>query len=392
MRRTMKGQQIYHAGERGRNRVRVFPDPKTGMYQLEYRRNGRRESRSLHHRDFEKAKAQADRLAASFPTSEPETQDASAPAPLTLGKLFEMYLDEVSPKNSERHQKYDRSAAKMFKNYFGPDRVAETLSRRDFDRFKRERGDGKIGPGPAPWKPVKARTVQKDLSYLSSVLNWATMAGDGEGGVLLDRNPMKGYALPKEKNPRRVGLAAEEYQALLRISKEFDWRFHVALVLAHETGHRIGAIRQLTWGDVDLEGETLRWRAEHEKTGYGHVTPMSADAKAALQFARRKNPGLGDAPILPASRELGKPIGPWVIRDVWRKAERKAGLEHVKGRGWHSLRRKFASDLMHQPLRVVCDLGGWKDAETVLKCYQRADEGELRQALESRRRAAGGAE
>ena len=70
----------------------------------------------------------------------------------------------------------------------------------------------------------------------------------------------------------------------------------------------------------------------------------------------------------------------------WEKAVALAGLESKRGRGWHSLRRKFASDLMDQPLKVLCELGGWKEAKTVLHCYQRADEAQLRKALESRRR------
>ena len=37
---------------------------------------------------------------------------------------------------------------------------------------------------------------------------------------------------------------------------------------------------------------------------------------------------------------------------------------------------------MDLPLKVLCDLGGWKNAHTVLRCYQRADEGQLRKALE----------
>ena len=48
---------------------------------------------------------------------------------------------------------------------------------------------------------------------------------------------------------------------------------------------------------------------------------------------------------------------------------------------------KFASDLMDQPLKVLCELGGWKNAQTVLNCYQRADQGRLRKALEHRTRA-----
>ena len=39
-----------------------------------------------------------------------------------------------------------------------------------------------------------------------------------------------------------------------------------------------------------------------------------------------------------------------------------------------------------EPLKVLCELGGWKTAKTVLQCYQRADEGQLRQALANRRR------
>ncbi len=66
-----------------------------------------------------------------------------------------------------------------------------------------------------------------------------------------------------------------------------DWRFHVALVLAHKTGHRIGAIRQPRWSDIDFGGGAIRWRAGHEKTGYRHVTPTMAEAIAVLEEAHR---------------------------------------------------------------------------------------------------------
>ena len=75
-----------------------------------------------------------------------------------------------------------------------------------------------------------------------------------------------------------------------------------------------------------------------------------------------------------------------MLGDRWRKAERLAGLEPKRGRGWHSLRRKFASDLMGLPLKVLCELGGWKEAKTVLRCYQQPDEVQLRAAIETRQR------
>ena len=47
---TKRSRRSYGAGEWAQNRVRVFPDPKTGLYQLEWRENGRRLTRSLKQR------------------------------------------------------------------------------------------------------------------------------------------------------------------------------------------------------------------------------------------------------------------------------------------------------------------------------------------------------
>ncbi len=71
MARTKRSRRSYGAGEWGRNRVRVFPDPKTGLYQMEWRENGRRLTRSLKHRDWRRAKRQTDEFAAGFAKPEP---------------------------------------------------------------------------------------------------------------------------------------------------------------------------------------------------------------------------------------------------------------------------------------------------------------------------------
>jgi integrase len=138
-----------------------------------------------------------------------------------------------------------------------------------------------------------AMAAMYTLMFIMAVFNWATMADDGRGGVLLERNPFKGYSLPKEKNPLRVVLEEKEYRELLRVSGEVDWRFRVALILAHETGHRIGAIRKLQWSDIDLERVLIRWRAKNEKTGYEHYTPVTEPVQKALDYARAENPGIG---------------------------------------------------------------------------------------------------
>ena len=62
-------------------------------------------------------------------------------------------------------------------------------------------------------------------------------------------------------------LAEDEYRALLEVSRRVDWRFRVALVLAHETGHRIGP--SASFGEAVREQDPdgirpalhLRWTA-----------------------------------------------------------------------------------------------------------------------------------
>ena len=381
MARTKRRRRSYSAGEWGRNRVRVFPDPKTGLIQIEWREAGRRRSRSLGHRDWNRAKRQADEVAAGRAEGHvPEAASAES-APLTLKTLFDIYGDEVTPTKGEQSQQYDETAMKMFLGFFGEGRMPATLSQRDWDRFIRARRSGKVGPSG---RPVSDRAIERDLKLLLAVLNWAAKSRDEEGRLLLESNPLRGLKAPKEKNPTRVLLMHSEYEALLEVSVGMDWRFRVALVLAHETGHRIGAIRKLRWSDVDMEGGVIRWRAEHEKTGYEHRTPVTDDTLAVLEEARRENPGIGDAPLLPAPKDPARCVSRCLVREWWQKAEKLACLEPKRGRGWHSLRRKFASDLMNQPLKVLCELGGWKTAQTVLQCYQRADEGQLRKALEER--------
>ena len=383
MARTKRSRRSYGAGEWGRNRVRVFPDPKTGLFQIEWRENGRRLTRSLKHRDWRRAKRQADEFAAGFAGPEMHGKAEAEPEPLTLETLFDIYGEEVTPTKCEQARRHDRAATRMFLGCFRRNRDPATLSKRDWDRFIRARRAGRVG---ASGSPVSDRTIEYDLKFLIAVFNWAAKSRDEHGRLLLDSNPLKGLKTPKEKNPVRVVLSEEEYQALLEVSRPVDWRFRVALVVAHETGHCIGAIRQLRWSDIDMEGGVVRWRAEHEKSGYEHRTPVTAEALAVFREARKRNPETGDTVVLPSPKYPSRCVGSALACVWWKRAENLAGLDPKPGRGWHSLRRKFASDLMNQTLKVLCELGGWKTAKTVLQCYQRADEAQLRTALESRRR------
>ena len=105
MARTKQRRRSYSAGERSRNRVRVFPDPKTGLIQIEWRDDGRRLSRSLKHRDWMRAKRQADEIAAGRAQTELQDEVRAEPEPLTLGTLFDIYGEEVTPTKAQQSQK-----------------------------------------------------------------------------------------------------------------------------------------------------------------------------------------------------------------------------------------------------------------------------------------------
>jgi integrase len=89
--------------------------------------------------------------------------------------------------------------------------------------------------------------------------------------------------------------------------------------------------------------------------------------------------------VLPSPKDSSKPCSRHLVKNWWYRAEEAAKLEHVKGLGWHGLRRKFATELKEIPLKDLCRLGGWKSPDTILKCYQSADEETMREALMVRR-------
>jgi integrase len=218
-------------------------------------------------------------------------------------------------------------------------------------------------------------------------LHWATNAGDGQGGVFLERDPLDGLPYPKDESPRRPVLNEEHYRALIAASQRVSPLFELALIVAHETGHRIGAIRLLRWCDVDFDKRSIRWRAANDKIGFAHETPLTQAVLSALTRRRLEHPSIGDAWVFPAPGHGSEPCSRHLFRDWWQQGEVLAGISHQTGLGWHSLRRKFATELKHMPLKDLCYLGGWKEPQTVLKCYQQPDELTMRDALARRRQS-----
>jgi integrase len=371
----------FSAGARGTNRVRAY-EARSGALFVEFwerdEATGKlcRRRASLGHRDREQAIRQASAMAARFAAG-----PAIGTGELTLGALFDIYVAEVTPRKGVGKQGHDHRAARMFLALWGRDRPVGTLNRRDWDQFIDLRRAGRIGPAG---RPVGERQLEYDLSWLKAVVHWATQAGV-DGTPLLPRDPFKGYPMPRERSPARPALTEGQYQALLEAARQLDWRFSLALVLANETGHRLSAIRHLRWSDIDLERDRITWRATHDKIRFAHVTPMSPALHAALVAAQKQAAAIGDAWILPGMRTPQAPCPKGTLDKAFERAVELAGLDLPRRARWHGLRRKFATELKHLPLKDLCYLGGWKDPKTLLTCYQQPDEDAMRQALLARR-------
>jgi len=98
--------------------------------------------------------------------------------------------------------------------------------------------------------------------------------------------------------------------------------------------------------------------------------------------ARSDSLGIGDAWVFPSPRWPDRVLSRNMLDRWLKEAQKRARLEPL---GWHSLRRKFASELKDIPLVDLCALGGWKDPKTILTCYQMPDQDLMRQSLAARK-------
>lgn len=348
MPRRKKARWSYNTGERGRNWVRAYcrgceggscarADEHTGTLYLEWMEvevdptTGTTVQRRHYERlqdahTSEEAKRRADKLAAAFSVMEVE-RDRSAS--ITLGRLIDLYVQEVTPTKDSSTQNQHPRARRLWKAFFDAQPEAErrcsrhpsTLDRTDWERFIAARRAGRI---PGAKRRVGDRQVQYDLAFMIALLNWATGRKE-TGRVILAVNPWAGsirraqeWENPKEKNPRRVAMTDELRDGLVKHSP--NWQFTAALYLERETRRRNNSIRQLRWSDIELEARTARWRGELDKNGREYVTPLTARAVDVLRGLPSR--GIGEALVFPSPEDAMKPTTRGTFQTWLQRAKR----------------------------------------------------------------------
>ena len=88
-----------------------------------------------------------------------------------------------------------------------------------------------------------------------------------DGGYLLDKNPLRGLAVPKEESPIRPMMTPELFDVVRAKASEQSITAELFVCLFWFTGHRAASVRQLIWADFDLAARKILWRAEVDKSG-----------------------------------------------------------------------------------------------------------------------------
>jgi integrase len=121
------------------------------------------------------------------------------------------------------------------------------------------------------------------MAVLRRAYNMARVTEVEGVAIFSGQSPLEGVTLPKPKNARERFLSYEEADALIQAahaSEQAD--LHAAIVLALNTGMRLGEILRLEWVDVDLVHGVITVREEQSRKPGGKVF-INAEVETVLR-------------------------------------------------------------------------------------------------------------
>ncbi len=350
--------------------------------------NGRKQS--LGHRSRERAVRWAKETAAKLALGVDVSRDT---VPRT-DYVFSLYLKHQSPDHTTGVQHHDARCSEMWTRVLGPERDLSSLTLEDWQGFAKARATGTIDarghavPTGKRQKKVGPRTVGRDQEWLRSVMLWARK-WRVNGRPLLDSNPMHGFPIARERNPKRPVATDDRYEATRAVSDDvmmdvrrpgqrMTTRSYLSelLDIVNGTGRRISAVIQLRFSDLRLnEGPqgAIRWPADTDKECREWLVPINASVRAALNRINSERPGVDTAYLFPSPRNPRRPVSKDLVSGWLERAEAMARLPKLDGSLWHAYRRKWATSRKGLPDVDVAMAGGWSDLTSLKTAYQQAD-------------------
>jgi len=296
---------------------------------------------------------------------------------LTFADLWADYLRFHLPEVRESTAEDYRALGENYLlPHFGTKRLAD-LRVRDVELFRetlRTAPGRKAAKGGG--KPLSDRSVAKLLTLAGSVFRYA-MARE-----LMDGNPAA--VVKKPRAAKRVPYVLDKAE-IARLRTALDVPHERLLVeLAITTGLRSGELRALVWDQVDLGGSRLHVAQSMNRRGEAGATktetsvrtvPLPAYLVPELKRWRLACPLSRAGYVFPgeagANGERGAIVADVLLRNVLRRALRKAGLPELR---FHDLRHLAASFMVEAGVSVkrAQEILGHASERTTLAVYTHA--------------------
>ena len=204
-----------------------------------------------------------------------------------------------------------------------------------------------------------ARTRQAHLIYIRAAIRWGhAIAG------WLEFDPLAGMSCPRARS-RKIFYSDAELDAISAVAPLVDPRFWAVWEIIRGTGRPLNSVLKLKWNcldTMDLERAAVHFqvvssddeRDSEPKYERAFLTYQAEHALLSLMYIPvvQENPA---GVMFPGGRlERGvisqRPIGERSLNRMLRQAERRAGVETIRGRGFNGLRRS-AADIYRDILR-----------------------------------------
>ena len=284
-------------------------------------------------------------------------------------QLVMSYLEGT--KDVKRSSDTDRKRFKVLAGFFREGRLMNKLVGADVLAYIEHR---RIGG-------VSNKTINKELSALSSAIKWANQKLDW--GL---PNPVIGKRLPEENDEARC-LTVDEFELLLRSAKcsrsPHTQRYLPEFcILGFSTMMRPGEILGLEWNRVDFERRVVRLEARDTKGKQPRTVPLNNDGFGALVRLRKVcNEYFSETQWVfthTKPRYFGERIQD--VRKVFQTAVKRAGIGHATP---HCLRHTSITEGVHAPngnVEVISIVAGHRNLKTTMGYVHTADD-RLHQAV-----------
>lgn len=177
-----------------------------------------------------------------------------------------------------------------------------------------------------------------------------------------------------ENNVRTGFLDDKQY---LKLREELPQYLKPIFVVAYHLGNRLGELRYLRWGQVDLERKQIRLNATQTKNKKARVLPIYGEMLQWLLMQKTiRDTKYPDCPNV-FHRE-GRPIVDF--RKAWYSATERAGLQGIV---FHDLRRSAIRNMREAgiPENVAMAISGHK-TRSVFERYNIVSDRDIKQAAD----------